>query len=199
MDKVNDFKVVNKSVDKIDSMQLALGKPSFVADLVPEDALIIKLLGSPHPHARIRSIDTSAAEAMPGVITVVTGDDFPFTFGLYMKDRYVFAQRRVRFVGEQVAAVVARDLPTAKRAAQAVRVTYEELSQAGLEPGAQAVRALSPAEGFGERDESRILEGPRAQLPPDVTVGSTVASDVSSLARLTTSATGPIHMVRATS
>jgi len=67
MDKVKSFKVVNKSVDKIDSMQLALGKPSFVADLVPEDSLIVKMLWSPHPHARIKSIDISRAVAMPGV------------------------------------------------------------------------------------------------------------------------------------
>ena len=64
MDKVKSFKVVNKSVDKTDSMQLALGKPSFVADLVPDDALVVKMLWSPHPHARIKSIDISASAAL---------------------------------------------------------------------------------------------------------------------------------------
>ena len=82
---------------------------------------------SPHAHARVLEIDTTAAAAIPGVLAVVTGADFPFTFGLYMKDRYIFAQDRVRFVGEQVAAVVARDPQTALRAAREVRVRYEEL------------------------------------------------------------------------
>ncbi|MFC1683810.1 xanthine dehydrogenase family protein molybdopterin-binding subunit, partial [Candidatus Zixiibacteriota bacterium] len=67
------------------------------------------------------------AEAVAGVIKVVTGRDFPYKFGLYMKDRYVFAQDRVRFVGEQVAAVVAIDPKVAKRAAGLVEVTYQQL------------------------------------------------------------------------
>jgi CO/xanthine dehydrogenase Mo-binding subunit len=57
-----DLKVVNKSVTKIDSMSLALGKPSYVADFRPKDALWVKMLWSPHAHARILSIDTSEAE-----------------------------------------------------------------------------------------------------------------------------------------
>ena len=61
------------------------------------------------------------------MVRVVTGKDFPYTFGLYMQDRYIFAQDRVRFVGEQVAAVIARDPGTAMRAAKLVRVTYEPL------------------------------------------------------------------------
>ena len=62
-----------------------------------------------------------------GVVKVVTGKDFPHHFGLYMQDRYIFPQDRVRFVGEQVAAVIARDLNTAKKAAELVKVEYEPL------------------------------------------------------------------------
>jgi carbon-monoxide dehydrogenase large subunit len=65
---------------------------------------------------------------MRGVVKVVTGKDFPYKFGVYMKDRYVFAQDEVRFIGEQVAAVVARDPKIAKRAARLVVVEYEELT-----------------------------------------------------------------------
>jgi carbon-monoxide dehydrogenase large subunit len=61
------------------------------------------------------------------VVKVVTGKDVPFKFGLYMHDRYVFALDRVRFVGEQVAAVIARDARTAKLAAKLVKVEYEVL------------------------------------------------------------------------
>ena len=64
---------------------------------------------------------------MPGVVRVVTGKDFPYRFGLYMQDRFIFPTDRVRFVGEQVAAVIARDPKTAKRAAKLVKVVYKEL------------------------------------------------------------------------
>ena len=83
---------------------------------------------SPHAHALIKSIDVSKAQKAPNVVKVVTGKDFPFRFGLYMHDRYVLAQDRVRFVGEQVAAVIARDPASALRAAKLVRVDYKELT-----------------------------------------------------------------------
>ena len=62
---------VNHSVRKVDARQLALGRDSYVGDFVPNDALVIKMLWSPHPHARIKSIDVSAAEKMPGVKCVL--------------------------------------------------------------------------------------------------------------------------------
>ena len=85
----------------------------------------------------IKSIDTSAAEKVPGVVRVITGKDFPYRFGLYMQDRFIFPTDRVRFVGEQVAAVVARDAKTAKRAAKLVKVVYQE-----LEPVLDLTKAL---------------------------------------------------------
>ncbi len=113
---------------RIDGRDKVSGAARFVDDLdFGPDLLHAAVVESSHAHARIVAIDTSGAEAIPGVVKVVTGADFPFTFGLYMKDRFVFAQDRVRFVGEQVAAVVAHDLATAKRAAAAVDVTYEPL------------------------------------------------------------------------
>ena len=113
---------------RIDGRDKVSGAAHFVDDLeFGPDLLHAAVVESPHAHARIVAIDTAAAAAMPGVVAVVTGADFPFTFGLYMKDRYVFAQDRVRFVGEQVAAVVARDPAKAKRAAAAIEVTYDKL------------------------------------------------------------------------
>jgi CO/xanthine dehydrogenase Mo-binding subunit len=90
-----------------------------------------KLLRSPLPHARIRRIDTSAAEAMPGVVCVVTGADAaalrdPF-YGVSLRDQPVMATDRVRYVGDPVAAVVAVDEATAFRAAHAIKVDYEPL------------------------------------------------------------------------
>jgi CO/xanthine dehydrogenase Mo-binding subunit len=125
---MSDTHFVGSREPRIDGRDKVSGAAQFVDDIeFGPDLLHAAVVESPYAHARIVAIDTAGAEAMPGVIKVVTGRDFPFTFGLYMKDRYVFAQDRVRFVGEQVAAVVARDLATAKRAARAVQVTYEEL------------------------------------------------------------------------
>jgi carbon-monoxide dehydrogenase large subunit len=113
---------------RIDGRDKVSGAAQFVDDLeFGPDLLHAAIVESPHAHARIVAIDTSRAESMPGVVKVVTGRDFPFTFGLYMKDRYIFAQDKVRFVGEQVAAVVARDPVAAVRAARAVDVSYERL------------------------------------------------------------------------
>jgi CO/xanthine dehydrogenase Mo-binding subunit len=107
-----------------------------------------KLLRSPLPHARIRRIDTSAAEAMPGVICIVTGADAaalrdPF-YGVSLRDQPVMATDRVRYVGDPVAAIVAVDEATAFRAAQAIKVDYEPLPALmtiddALAPGAIAL------------------------------------------------------------
>ncbi len=125
---MSDLKYVGHSATRIDGLEKATGAATFVDDIdFGPDLLYAEIVESPYAHALVKAIDASEAESMPGVVKVVTGKDFPYKFGLYMKDRYIFAQDRVRFVGEQVAAVIARDPKVAKRAAKLVRVTYEEL------------------------------------------------------------------------
>ncbi len=130
-----DFKVVNKSVKKVDALALALGKPLFTADFVPADALHVKLLWSPHAHARIKSIDTSAAEKMPGVKCVLCHKNVPrvahTTAGQGFPepspyDTFMF-DHKVRFVGDRVAAVAAETVEQAEAALEAIRVEYEPL------------------------------------------------------------------------
>ena len=77
------------------------------------------------PMRKIKKIHTAKAAREPGVVRVVTGKDFPYMFGLYMQDRYIFALDRVRFVGEQVAAVIAETPEAALRAAKLVKVDYD--------------------------------------------------------------------------
>jgi carbon-monoxide dehydrogenase large subunit len=121
-------RVVGHPVERIDGWEKITGAARFVDDLEFGPGLLHAcIVESPHAHARIVRIDTRRAERVPGVVKVVTGKDFPFKFGLYMQDRHIFAQDRVRFVGEQVAAVVACDPKTAQRAAALVRVDYEPL------------------------------------------------------------------------
>jgi carbon-monoxide dehydrogenase large subunit len=125
---MSELTVVGQSVPRIDGLEKVTGAAKYVDDLEFGPGLLYAcIVESPHAHARIKSIETRAAERVPGVVKVVTGADFPYKFGLYMKDRYIFANERVRFVGEQVAAVIAWDAKTAVRAAALVQVTYEEL------------------------------------------------------------------------
>jgi carbon-monoxide dehydrogenase large subunit len=128
-DEINameELTVVGQGTPRIDGLDKLTGAAEYVDDMDFGPGLLhAAVVESPYGSARIRSIDTSRAEAEPGVVKVVTGKDFPLKFGMYMKDRYVFAQDVVRFAGEQVAAVIARDARTAKRAAALVEVDYE--------------------------------------------------------------------------
>lgn len=121
-------KYVGQSCVRIDGLPKITGAAQFIDDIdFGPNLLYAEIIESPHAHARIKKIDISKAEKFPGVIKVITGKDFPYQFGLYMHDRYIFAQDRVRFVGEQVAAVIAGDPRIAKKAAKLVKVHYEEL------------------------------------------------------------------------
>ncbi|MDA8244533.1 MAG: xanthine dehydrogenase family protein molybdopterin-binding subunit [Elusimicrobia bacterium] len=122
------LEVVGKPVQRVDGWEKIRGAAKYTDDLEFGPGLLYAaLVESPYAHARIKSIDTSAAEKLDGVVKVVTGRNFIHKFGLYMNDRYIFASDVVRFVGEQVAAVVATDPKVALRAAALVKVSYQEL------------------------------------------------------------------------
>ncbi|MFA6598417.1 MAG: xanthine dehydrogenase family protein molybdopterin-binding subunit [Ignavibacteriaceae bacterium] len=126
---MDEYKFIGKSSVRVDGKVKVSGAAQFIDDLdFGPNLLFAEIVESKFAHAIINSIDTSEAEKIPGVVKIVTGKDFPFRFGLYMHDRYIFAQDRVRFVGEQVAAVIARDAVTAKAAAKLVKVDYTELT-----------------------------------------------------------------------
>ena len=125
---MQELKFVGKPVTRVDELEKITGAAQYVDDFdFGPNLLHAVVVESPYAHALIKRIDTSEAEKVTGVVKVLTGEDFPYHFGLYMQDRYIFPQERVRFVGEQVAAVVARDLQSAKKAAELVRVEYEPL------------------------------------------------------------------------
>ncbi|MFC1546996.1 xanthine dehydrogenase family protein molybdopterin-binding subunit [Candidatus Neomarinimicrobiota bacterium] len=126
---MSDYKFIGQPTVRVDGKVKITGAAEYVEDIdFGPNLLYAAVVESPHAHARINDIDTSAAKKLPGVVKIITGKDFPYRFGLYMHDRHVFAQDRVRFVGEQVAAVIARDPRTAMKAAQLVQVDYTELS-----------------------------------------------------------------------
>ena len=114
---MTQLKFVGQDEVRIDGAAKVSGAAQYIDDLEFGPGLLYaEIIESPYAHAQILSIDTKKAEQVPGVVKVVTGKDFPYSFGLYMHDRFVCAQERVRFVGEQVAAVIARDIVSAKRA-----------------------------------------------------------------------------------
>lgn len=125
---MSETNFVGKSVTRVDGLAKITGAAQYIDDLeFGPNLLYAEIIESPYAHAKINSIDISEALQVPGVVKVVSGKDFPYRFGLYMHDRYIFAQDKVRFVGEQVAAVIARDPRAAKRAAKLVKVDYTEL------------------------------------------------------------------------
>ena len=111
---LNVEKAVGRSVPRSDALEQVTGKIRYTEDLRFLDMLHVKFLHSRHPHARIVRIDTSRAEAAPGVETVITGGDVPFNrMGAFIQDQPILADERVRFLGDPVAAVAAVSIKAA--------------------------------------------------------------------------------------
>jgi len=123
------FNVIGKARRRVDGRSKVTGQTIFADDIKLPRMLHTKLLRSPHPHARIDAIDVSRAEKHPGVYLVLTGKHFPVTFGIMpvSLDEYPLARERVRYVGDPVAAVVAKDEQAATEALDLIDVTYTKL------------------------------------------------------------------------
>ncbi|MGH7828728.1 MAG: xanthine dehydrogenase family protein molybdopterin-binding subunit, partial [Candidatus Binatia bacterium] len=143
MAKRRPFKLVGQNVPRVDGIDKVTGKAKFTGDLVIPGMLQGKVLRSLYPHARIRSIDASQAEALTGVAAVLTAADLR-EINPYYNGRPVIAIDKVRYVGEPVAAVAAVDEETANEALSLIAVEYEELPSAvgldaALQPGAPLI------------------------------------------------------------
>src|SRR3954467_92742 len=147
---------VGVSKPRRDAAEKLRGQAQFVGDMVVPRMLHGKVLRSPIAHGRIVSIDTSAAEKIPGVVCVLTGADLrdidPY-YGHAIKDRPIVAIDKVRFHGEQVAAVAAETASAAAAAVEAIEVEYEELpvignAQGAVAPGAPLVAEVDAKKGL---------------------------------------------------
>jgi len=120
---------IGKPRRRVDGRAKVTGQTRFADDLNLPRTVHCKLLRSKVPHATIRAIDTSRAEAHPGVLLVLTGAHFPITFGILpvSQDEDPLCRDRVRFVGDPVAAVIAKDEATAWDALELIDVDYEIL------------------------------------------------------------------------
>ena len=125
------FSVVGNSVPRVDGADKVTGRAKYVADLIIPGMIEGVFLRSPYAHARIVSIDTREAEALPGVIAVLTSKDFtdisPYMGRGNKKDQPIIAVDRVIYAGQPVAAVAAIDKATAEEALRKIHVEYAEL------------------------------------------------------------------------
>ncbi|PMB44897.1 carbon monoxide dehydrogenase [Fischerella thermalis CCMEE 5201] len=132
---VDSLVAIGKNIPKQDGTAIVTGKASYTADFVPPGLLHLKVLRSPHPHARIRKINTAAAKALSGVVAVFTHADvprIPYTTAGHAEpvpdplDHYLL-DHKVRFVGDRVAVVVAESVAIAEQACDLIEVDYEIL------------------------------------------------------------------------
>src|SRR5204863_8081588 len=122
--------IIGRARRRVDGRAKVTGQTRFADDIMLPRMVHAKLLRSPLPHARIVSIDVSRALAHPGVLLVLTGADVPIPYGILpvSQDEHALAIDRVRFVGDPVAAVIARDELTAFEALDLVHVEYDPLT-----------------------------------------------------------------------
>src|SRR5438552_262196 len=123
------LRIIGVARRRVDGRAKVTGQTRFADDIVLPQMLHAKLLRSPLPHARIKAIDASRALARPGVRLVLTGKDLPIEYGILpvSQDEQALCLDKVRFVGDPVAAVVAKDELTAFEALDLVDVDYEPL------------------------------------------------------------------------
>ena len=171
------YNAINQPVRKKDSMQLLLGKPVYVEDIVPKDALAVKLLRSPHANAIVEEINVSVAKKVPGVVDIYTWEDVP-------KQRFAIAgqtypepspydrlilDRHVRFAGDVVAIIAAENEKAALKAMKLIKVKY---------------KILEPVLDFHQAKDNKILVHPEEDWLAQVPVGgdagrNLVASEIS--------------------
>jgi len=158
MKTTRDVKGVGISIPRPDGPEKVTGRVQYVADIQPKGLLHAKLLRSPHAHAKIVSIDTSAARALPGVRAVITAKDIP-----HLKKKAptrahaVLAIDRVVFMGQPVAAVAADEPSIAEEALDLIKVEYQALA-ASIDPLKSMLPGAPPVADAGtEADTSEAL------------------------------------------
>ncbi|WP_240484676.1 xanthine dehydrogenase family protein molybdopterin-binding subunit [Pseudoponticoccus marisrubri] len=165
---------VGKPTRRQDILGHVTGRSPFFDDHLFDGLLHLRCARSPHHHARIRRIDTSAAERMPGVVRVLTGRDVPVNLNTLLSlldfgldDEPILSENKTAYRGEPVAAVIAETEAQARAAAAAVQVDWEVLPhvldvEEAIKPGAPAVLEIYPENKFvyhGKYDHQKLRYG----------------------------------------
>ena len=170
----DDLNEIGKPTQRQDALGHVTGRSPFYDDHLFDGLLHIRCVRSPHHHARIRRIDTTEAERMPGVVRIVTGRDVPqnlntllslLDFGL--DDEPMLSDKKVSYKGEPVAAIIAETDRAAREAVLKVRVDWEELPtvldvEDAIKPGAPVVNEIYPGNRFvyhGRYDHQKLRFG----------------------------------------
>ena len=130
-----EYKHINKSIRKKDSMQLLTGKPVYTDDVTPDNALVVKILRSPHANAIVETINTAVAKKVPGIVDIYTWEDVPQTRFAIAGQTYpepspydrLIIDRHVRFAGDVVAIIAAETEKAALKAMKLIKVQYQVL------------------------------------------------------------------------
>jgi len=167
-------KVVGKSAQRLDGVDKATGKTKYGQDLFDKKYLFAKVLRAAYPHAEIIDIDTRVAKTIPGVLVVLTHKDITGTnmHGLIRRDQEVLCSKKVRYLGDAVAIVVAKDEEIAAEALKKIRVDYKPLQalfsmEDALKPDAPQIHAEGNV--LGEK-HLRRGDAPKAMSEADVVV-----------------------------
>src|SRR3972149_1499132 len=150
---MGEYAVLGKRLPKKDAKEKVCGRAKYTGDLVFSNMLCGKILRSPYAHARILNIDTSKALKLKGVKAVVTGKDITdIPHGIvrvsnappWLRDKFAIAKDKVRYMGDEVAAVAATDELIAEEALDLIKVEYEELPAVfdvfeAMKPGAPKI------------------------------------------------------------
>lgn len=169
---------IGRAAIRLEGRAKVTGEAKYSADINLPGMLWGKCLRSPYPHARIISVDTTAARVLPGVHSVITGRDIPdILIGKNVRDLPILARDRVRFVGEKVAAVAADNLGIAEEALALIDVEYEELERVtdaieAMRPGAPILH--ESASSYDHRPIPASFHGENFMFPPIPNVVSRV-------------------------
>src|SRR5512143_623 len=177
-----ETRVVGKPLPRVDAYERVSGSAVYAIDVSFPDMLHVAIVRCPQAHARVKKVDTSKAEKMPGVRAVLTGDSpgakLPWYFGEKGPMSLLF-DPHCRYEGEEVAAVAAETPQQAQEAARAVAVEYEELPfvvdyEQALKPGAPAIHESGNRNG--EPDKYERGDVAKGFKEADVVVLSTVTA-----------------------
>ncbi len=149
---------IGKNIPRVDGFEKAVGEARYSCDIQLPGMLHAAILPSPYAHARIISIDTGLAEKLPGVKAIITGKDIP-NKRFYasanipgLDDKLPIEKEKVRYIGDDVAAVAAVDIETAENALELIKVEYEELS-----PVLDAEKAMAEGSPLVHDDKARNI------------------------------------------